>query len=425
MTATYPDTPIRAVDVVVVGAGVIGLSAAWTLQQRGMRVAVVDPEPGSGASRAAAGMIAPASEMRHQQQALHRLMSASARVYPDFVERIEAASGVEVGYRRTETLVCAVDAADRAELAALRDDQLAQGLEVEQLTTREARALEPALTPRLAGVFRASGDHQVDPRRLVAGLLGALGSGPAPAVVVRQRVTRLLVEPEEAVGGVQLADGTTIRAEQTVVATGLSLDLITDLSVPVPPLRPVHGDILRARLPAGAPPLIDRTIRGLASGFPIYLVPRADGEVVIGATSREDAMTGPNVGGVHRLLHDAHLLVPGVADLELVEVMARARPATADDLPLVGRVAATTPVPGLLLATGGFRHGVLLAPLLAATVADLINGAPVDAAVAAAVDPRRFNPDRVGPEGVGAEATPNRTPVETSGDHGRSPTWSS
>ena len=212
-----------------------------------MRVAVVDPEPGYGASRAAAGMIAPASEVRHQQQALHRLMSASARAYPDFVEHIETASGVDVGYRRTETLVCAVDAADRVELAALGDDQLAQGLDVAQLTTREARSLEPALTPQLAGVFRASGDHQVDPRRLVAGLLGALGSGPSPAAVVRQRVTRLLVEraresssgcADEAVGGVQLADGTTIRAEQTVVATGLSLDLIADLSVPVPPLRP-------------------------------------------------------------------------------------------------------------------------------------------------------------------------------------------
>lgn len=414
-------SPHASVDCVVVGAGVIGLSTAWELRRRGLSIAVVDPDPGQGASRAAAGMIAPASEVVYQQHVLYPLMTSSAAEYPAFVQGIEDAAEVDVAYRSTETLVCAATPADRQALADLQSYQLQQGMEVEQLTTRAARSLEPALSPRLAAAFRAAGDHQVDPRRLVAGILAALESTDhrAHALIVRQRAVAVVRGEDGRVGGVRLADGSRITAAETVLATGLGRQPGSDPDSGVGsqhssacgleglpeslrlPLRPVHGDILRMRAPAGTPPLIERTIRGLVHGVPVYLVPRTDGEIVIGATSREDGMSGVSAGGVFRLLRDTQALVPATQDLELHEAMARARPATPDDLPFLGRCRSDDgdAIPGLVISTGHFRHGVLLAPLAARLVAGLVTGGPTagaaatdvtDAAALSAVDPQRF-----------------------------------
>ncbi|MGK7222711.1 glycine oxidase ThiO [Kocuria flava] len=401
-------------DVAVVGAGVIGLATAWELRRRGCSVVVVDPDPGAGASRAAAGMLAPVSEVQHQQDALVPLMRASAAAYPGFVAGLEAAAGASVGHRATETLVCAADPADRQALADLRELQLRHGMEVEALPVRSARALEPALSPRLAGAFRIPGDHQVDPRRLVAALLAALTAqdppegapaGTGPARIVHDRVTALRHGPSGAVTGVRLSRGGMVSAGGTLLAPGAALAAIDALpSGARPPLRPVHGDILRARLPDGAPELLGRTVRGLVHGVPVYLVPRADRTLVIGATSREDDLAGASAGGVFRLLRDAQALVPGTADLELTEVLARARPGTPDDVPCLGPVRDPdgTPVPGLVLSTGYFRHGVLLTPLAARLAAQLLAGEPgpdpaADAELLTATDPQRF-------------ATPSPTP---------------
>jgi len=200
------------------------------------------------------------------------------------------------------------------------------------------------------------------------------------------------------VTGVRLSRGVMVAAGGALLPPGAALAAIDGLPAGArPPLRPVHGDILRARLPDGAPPLLERTVRGLVHGVPVYLVPRADGTVVVGATSREDGLTGAAAGGVFRLLRDAQALVPGVADLELVEVMARARPGTPDDVPCLGRARARDggPVPGLVVSTGYFRHGVLLTPLAARLAAQLVTGASgadpaADAAHLATADPQRF-----------------------------------
>ncbi|GGG47534.1 glycine oxidase ThiO [Kocuria dechangensis] len=425
------------VDAAVVGAGVVGLATAWELRRRGRSVAVVDPDPGSGASRAAAGMLAPVSEVQYQQEPLYPLMTASAAEYPAFAAAVEQAAGQAVGYRATETLVCGVDAADRQALADLRELQLRHGMAVEPLPLRAARALEPALSPRLSAAFRIPADHQVDPRRLVAALLTALaapslsGPGPSgaalsgsslsdparevaddggPAHLVRERATALRYGVDGAVAGVVLADGRQVVAAETVLSPGTGIGALDGLPRTCRlPLRPVHGDILRARLPAGTPELLERTVRGLVHGVPVYLVPRADGTLVIGATSREDDLEGPSAGGVFRLLRDAQALVPGVADLELTEVMARARPGTPDDIPYLGRVRAPDGehVPGLVVSTGYFRHGVLLTPLAARLAAQLVTGEPgadpaADAEHLATADPHRFDLHAAGPRDAGA-----------------------
>jgi glycine oxidase len=389
----------RSVDVAVVGAGIVGLGIAWTLAESGRTVAVIDPAPATGATYAAAGMLAPVSELHYQEEDLLELMLASARLYPTFIEPLGAA---RAGYRTTATITVGADPADRQSLADLRQAQLAHGLSVEQLTIREARSREPLLSPGLSSAFSIDQDHQVDPRRLADRLQSAIAAMAATEkwahdAFIQQNAVALLHEhPSDAgsrVNGVTLADGSTVWAGEVIVANGLAAGRLEGLPDWLAlPLRPVHGDIIRLRIPDHLRPFLGATIRGLVRGLPVYLVPRADGTVVLGATQREDGSVGVSAGGVHQLLRDAQVLVPAVAELQLIEVIARARPATPDNAPLLGRVArrvdaSEDDIPGLIVATGFFRHGVLLTPIAAQHCLRLIAGT---------ADGRwaRFRPDR-------------------------------
>lgn len=360
---------------VVIGAGIIGLSIGWQLSRRGVRVTVVDPTPARGATRAAAGMLAPAAEAWHGEEQLTGLMAWSARRYPGFVAEVERVSGLPSGYRTTQTIVCAADSADRGTLADLHALQERLGLTSEALTLREARRLEPLLAPNLAGAFLMPDDHQIDPRVLSAALLTGV-----ERVVTRPVTAVEHADPDDStspVTGVRLADGTGLAADAVVVANALGAAELAGLPVDLgPALRPVYGDILRLAPPtSGWASTLTCTVRGLVNGHPVYAVPRAHSSVVVGATSREDGQPGVSVGGVHELLRDALRIVPALADHGLAETMARPRPGTPDNAPLLGLAA-----PGLLIATGFFRHGVLLAPLAAAAACHYLVDASSDTA---------------------------------------------
>ena len=391
----------RGVDVAVIGGGIVGLGIAWTVAQSGRTVAVIDPMPAAGATYAAAGMLAPVSELHYQEEHLLELMLASALLYPAFVESL----GTDVdatGYQTTRTVSVGADGADRQSLADLRQVQLANGLSVQPLTVREARALEPILSPQLSSAFLIERDHQVDPRKLAKRLQCAIAArarehGWSEEPVIRQNAVGLLLEhradPSSRVTGVTLDDGSAVMAGEVIVANGLGAALLDGLPATLSlPLRPVYGDILRLRVPEHLRPLLTATVRGLVRGVPVYLVPRSDGTVVIGATQREDGSATVSAGGVYQLLRDAQVLVPAVAELELLEVTARARPGTPDNAPLLGRVAGATgqdgpDIPGLIIATGFFRHGVLLTPIAAEYCLRLIEGVTDDRWT-------RFRPDR-------------------------------
>ncbi|MDO5731294.1 glycine oxidase ThiO [Corynebacterium sphenisci] len=371
-------------DVIIVGAGIIGLATARELLARGRRVTLVDPDPAGGASRAAAGMLAPVAEVVWDQAPLYPLMVESGRRYRGFAAAVAAESGRDVGYLANATLVCAGDAADRRHLLELAGLQSRLGMAVQPITAGQARRLEPALGPGCVGAVSLPEDHQVDPRRLCAALLDLLGPR-----VRRDRVTEVLFDGERAVG-VRLAGGAVLHAAEVLLAAGLGTAGIAGVpAAAAAPLRPVHGDVLRLRVPERLRPLLTRTIRGVVHGRPVYLVPRADGTVVLGATSREDDLAGVSAGGVADLLRDARRLVPAVADLEIVEMIARARPGSPDDVPVIGRLG-----PGLSVSGGYFRHGILLTPLGAALGADAVCGADPDPRFAAAVDPNRFTTRR-------------------------------
>ncbi|MET3718220.1 MULTISPECIES: FAD-dependent oxidoreductase [unclassified Arthrobacter] len=405
-------------DVAVIGGGVIGHGIAWEVRRSGRSVVLIDDAPGSGASWAAAGMLAPVSELHYQEEDLLELMLESSGLWPAFAAHLAGAGAGDTGYLTTPTLAVGADAADRRALMDLRTVQQASGLVVEPLTVREARMREPLLSPAISCALEIPADHQVDPRKLVASLQQVLAShepGAGTAVdgarggfAVGHRAEALLWDAGR-VSGVKLANGGTVTAGETIVANGLQAAALEGLPDGLRlPLRPVYGDILRLAVPRHLRPLVTSTVRGLVHGVPVYIVPRQDDTVVIGATQREDALSaipdaavsdpalpGPitpstafshtitpstavSAGGVYQLLRDAQALLPAVAELELLECTARARPATPDNAPLLGRVPDSRPgvghIAGLIIATGFFRHGVLLAPAAAAICRDLLDG---------------------------------------------------
>ncbi len=379
----------RTSDVLVIGGGIIGLVTAWRTAQRGLRVAVADPEPGGGAAQVAAGMLAAVTELHYGEQTLLALNVESARRYPAFVAELEEASGQTVGYRACGTLAVALDADDRAHLRELHALQRRSGLESEWLTGRECRRLEPMLAPGVRGGLRVDGDHQVDPRRLAAALVTACER--AGVVFHHSWVEELTVAGDRAVGAVVSrgpAGSEELAADQVVLAGGSLSGRLGGVPADVlPPVRPVKGQVLRLTVPPAYAPFLSRTVRAVVRGSDVYLVPRENGELVVGATSEELGWdTTVTAGGVYELLRDAHELVPGITELPLTETRAGLRPCSPDNAPLLG----ATSLPGLHLATGHHRNGVLLTPVTGdAMAAALATGVLPDEA--SPFTPRRFS----------------------------------
>lgn len=363
-------------DVVVVGAGVVGLAVARRAAQDGARVVVLERgTAGSGASDVAAGMLAPVAEADAGERALLALGLESARRWPAFAAGLTASTGVDVGYRETGTLVVARDrdAAEALDREARIRDEL--GAPVTRLLPSRARALEPALAPTIRGALHAPDDHVVDPRAVAVALRDACLADPA--VELREGCGDVVLDADaRGVTGIAFADGTTVRAAAVVLAAGAWSAAVAaplhDRGVRVP-VRPVKGQLLRL-VPArpGEPPLLRHVVR-FDTG---YLVPRDDGTVLLGATMEEQGFdTQVTALGLHELLRDLHEVVPGGLELAVAQTLAGLRPGTPDNAPLLGP---HPHVGGLHLATGHHRGGVLLTPVTADLVAEgLRTGAAV------------------------------------------------
>ncbi|MEU8983581.1 glycine oxidase ThiO [Streptomyces sp. NPDC048309] len=357
----------RTSDVLVVGGGIIGLVTAWRAAQRGFTTALVDPGPGGGAAQVAAGMLAAVTELHYGEQTLLGLNLASARRYPDFAAELTGATGQDLGYRQCGTLAVALDSDDRAHLRELHTLQRESGLDSEWLSGRECRRLEPMLAPGVRGGLRVDGDHQIDPRRLARALVTACER--AGVVFHRTWAERLAVVRDRA-AGVATTDGTELTAGQVVLAGGSLSGRLQGVPDDVlPPVRPVKGQVLRLTVPQRYAPFLSRTVRAVVRGSQVYLVPRENGELVVGATSEELGWdTTVTAGGVYELLRDAHELVPGITELPLTETRAGLRPGSPDNAPLLG----PTSLDGLLLATGHYRNGVLLTPVTGDVMAHVL-----------------------------------------------------
>jgi glycine oxidase len=348
--------------VVIVGGGVIGLSIAWRSLERGLDVTVVDPEPASKASHASAGLLPPANEMLYEQKDLLRLCLASRSRFRSFVEELEDVSGVSTGFRHDGLLDVAFDDQSLTVLDGLRAFLDTLGVAIEPLTAAECLDQEPQLARSVRGGLRAPDDGAVNPRELTASLLAAIDARGGK--LVRERATGVIIGDRAA--GIQLDSGT-IHADRTVLAAGCWTHALDGLPAGVvPEIRPVKGQILRLR---SREPFLRHATRALVDGSSVYLVPRLDGELVVGATYEELGYdTTVTVGGVAELIGKVRAVLPKSADLELAEAGVGLRPGSPDDLPVLGE----TSVPDLLLASGHSRIGVQLSPVTGDAMAELL-----------------------------------------------------
>jgi glycine oxidase len=344
----------------VIGAGLIGLSCAWRARKRGLSALVVDraDAPGAGTSDVAAGMLAPVTEMDFGEEAPLRMNMLARERWPAFAAELEEVTGLPTGYRDTGALVVAADRDDAEALRRLHELHASLGLASEWLTPSRCRALEPGLSPRIAGGILAPQDGSADPRATVRALAAAAGE-------IELGVEVEAIEHDGAkVTGVRTSAGT-VEADRVVVAAGPWSAALAPLG-DGPPVRPVKGQILELRTRGGMPNPFERVVRTPRC----YLVSRGDGRIVVGATVEEQGFdTSVTADGVFRLLEAAWEVLPEVGELEFVGARAGLRPATPDNVPIVGPDGA---LDGLIWATGHWRNGVLLAPLTAETVADLL-----------------------------------------------------
>lgn len=361
----------RSTDVAIVGAGVIGLSCAFELAKRGKSVTVIErEESGFGASTVAAGMLTPSFEVETTPPELVELQLDSLRRYPSFVADIEGASDLSCEYRDEGTLWVSRHRDDELELEHIRKIQEDRGLPARRLTGRETRQIEPYLSPRIIGGLLVETDHQVNSRKLVPALAAACRS---LGVELFEHTAVKTVEPSS--GRIELTlqsrDGqSTLCAGQVLLAAGVWLEdgLVTPL--PQIGMRPIKGQIVHLK----GQPLVNRVLRN----SDVYIVPRAGGELLLGATEEEQGFDlQPTAGGTLDLLRYAFEILPGLYDLYVSEIDVGLRPAVSDHQPVLG----PTESDGIFIAGGHYRGGVILAPATAYWMAELITTGSVPRAI--------------------------------------------
>ncbi|HLM30605.1 MAG TPA: glycine oxidase ThiO [Solirubrobacterales bacterium] len=361
----------KQLDTVIVGAGVIGLACAWRAAQRGLEVVVVERErPGAGASNVAAGMLAPVGEATWGEEATLELALASHRLWPEFATELATASGADPGYLTPGSLHVALDPDEAAELRRRFELMRELKLEARWLAPSECRELEPGLASTIAGGVSAPHEAATDPRLVIPALAAALEAAGGRIEIAA--ATDAILEGDR-LAGIRTEDGRELRARSVVLAAGSwsAADWLPAEARPA--VRPVKGQILTLAGPAHEP-----VCEHLVVTERVYIVPRGDGRLVVGATVEERGFdTRVTAGGVHELLREAYRALPEIAELELVEAIAGLRPATPANVPLIGPGA----IDGLVLATGHYRNGILLAPLTAERIAAVLVGDLQEAAV--------------------------------------------
>jgi len=371
--------------VAIIGAGVVGLGIAWRLAARGAHVTAFDRgAAGSGASHAAAGMLAACCEAEPGEDALVSLGRESQKRWPAFAADLLQVSGVDVELRTEGTLVVALTADDQARLHHHLVHQHNLGLPLQWITPAQTRQREPHLAGKLAGAVWSPEDHQVDNRRLAQAL--RIAAEKAGATIHEHAPVKDISLAGGRADGVVLADGSRFPADVVVLAAGAWSRTIGGLLPEQrPPVRPIKGQMLSLRMDPAAP-LINHVV--WAPG--VYLVPRRDGRLIVGATVEEKAFdTTLTAGGLLTLLEAAWRTVPAIEELPIDEMWVGHRPGSRDDAPILG----PGPVAGLVYATGHHRNGILLAPITADTIAQLV----LDGTVAPAIRPfgvERFAPIR-------------------------------
>ena len=365
---------MKTYDAVVAGGGLIGASIALELASAGLHVGVFDAQkPGREASWASAGMISPAPESAAQACVLPLSMT-SAQAYPEFIRRVEELTGKNVGYRREGALDIFLTDVTKEEIAEILEEHGKAGLRAELVSSEEACELEPAITAEIrAGIIRHD-EASLDNRVLTEATLEA--ARRKGAEIYSGNGAKALLMESSTCKGLQVETGR-VEARWTVIAAGCFSAQIEGAAA-YAPVIPAKGQMMALRCDGV------KLRRDLWSGH-MYLVPRTDGRIIAGSTIEYAGFDrSTTAGGMKKILDGAIALAPGLEKARIEETWAGLRPDTPDHLPIVG----PTDREGLLIATGHFRSGILLAPITAQLIREWVTTKKVS------VDWSAFSPMR-------------------------------
>ncbi len=355
--------------IVIIGGGVSGLAIGWRLAQAGQNVTVFERNKAAMESTwAAAGMLAPQIEAEYGEEMLLPLTMASRKIWPDFAKELEVETGISIDYRREGTIQVSLNRDEQEQLDHRFSFLTRNQLEVEKLSAYEVRRVEPHISRAVTGGIYSPQDHQVDNRALAVALQIALEK--AGGVLREQSAVEEIVIDKDCVTGV-IVNGDKIKVDHVVVAAGAwsrNIPGIPENSRP--PVRPLKGQMLALEMPESAP-LIAHVIWGPGNSIvsDVYLAPKSDGRLIVGATVEEmgfdKRMTG---GGLLEILRAAWEVLPGIYDLPVIDSWSGLRPASRDDAPILG----SSGIAGLTYATGHHRNGILLSPITASEISSYI-----------------------------------------------------
>lgn len=349
----------RISDVVVVGGGIVGCAIAYELARRGVQVQVIERRlVGSGATQASAGVLAPYVEAYHRSNLLE-LATRSLDLYDDFISHVVEDSGISVQYRRTGTLEVAADAEAATRLFAIRRMCASHGVGAKWLNAEEARNAESQLSNGIYGALLIASHGFVGAYDLTEALRRS-----AVAHGTRFLTSQSVVRVTSIDSGVRIeTSGDTVTCASAVIAAGSWSGLVEITGAKPLPVHPVRGQLLHLGWR-------EQPLTRVVWSDGCYLVPWGDGSVLVGATVEKVGFDERStVAGLRDLIEAARQIVPGVVDASFEAARVGLRPATPDEMPIIGQ---SSVIPGLVYATGHFRNGILLAPITGMLVAGLI-----------------------------------------------------
>jgi glycine oxidase len=380
-------------DVVIVGAGVVGCAVAYYVARSGMQVAIVDKERvASEASQASAGMLAPLpADVEEYQQPSQRLFFAALQHFDHLDQELRHETGIDIELVDAPTLRLAFDEQDVAQLQVLPATYQQELPGLRWLERSVAREIEPLLPETILGALLSPPERNLQGQRLTLAL--ARGATLRGADLFEGRPVGQLIRQEQRVVGIETAQGP-LWANAVVLATGAWLANWHTPTV-TRPLFPVKGQMIALQPPSGQ--VLRHTLYTFGGGC---IVPKADGSISVGATSEHAGFDKTvTAEGISKILSVQKKMVPALNNARFLRAWAGLRPGSVDDLPLIGPSQST---PGLWIAGGHYRDGILLGPLTGSILAQLLQGYPIPSGL----DLTPFDPDRFG----GWDRTTNNDP---------------